>query len=77
MKFDLLSFDFQDERDINTDFLLVLLRDMLNAYPQLKVVLMSGKKQRSSSFETMKRFDSCSKQRSTSLYFDNIFPIVR
>jgi hypothetical protein len=31
-----------DERDINTDFLLVLLRDMLNAYPQLKVILMSG-----------------------------------
>lgn len=31
-----------DERDINTDFLLVLLKDMLNAYPQLKVILMSG-----------------------------------
>ena len=31
-----------DERDINTDFLLVLLRDMLNAYPRLKVILMSG-----------------------------------
>ncbi|CAF3248861.1 unnamed protein product, partial [Rotaria sp. Silwood2] len=30
------------ERDINTDFLLVLLRDMLNVYPQLKVILMSG-----------------------------------
>ncbi|CAF1221606.1 unnamed protein product, partial [Adineta steineri] len=30
------------ERDINTDFLLVLLRDMLNAYPQLKVILMSA-----------------------------------
>ena len=32
-----------DERDINTDFVLVLLRDMLNTYPQLKVILMSGK----------------------------------
>jgi ATP-dependent RNA helicase A len=31
-----------DERDINTDFLLVLLRDMLNVHPQLKVILMSG-----------------------------------
>ncbi|UJR34291.1 hypothetical protein I4U23_021695 [Adineta vaga] len=30
------------ERDINTDFLLVLLRDMLNAYPQMKVILMSA-----------------------------------
>ncbi|CAF0991729.1 unnamed protein product [Rotaria sordida] len=31
-----------DERDINTDFLLVLLCDMLNAYSQLKVILMSA-----------------------------------
>jgi hypothetical protein len=31
-----------DERDINTDFLLVLLRDMLKVYPELKVILMSG-----------------------------------
>nr|XP_022341971.1 LOW QUALITY PROTEIN: ATP-dependent RNA helicase A-like [Crassostrea virginica] len=30
------------ERDINTDFLLVLLRDMVNAYPQLRVILMSA-----------------------------------
>ncbi|CAF0906923.1 unnamed protein product, partial [Didymodactylos carnosus] len=30
------------ERDINTDFLLVVLRDMLKAYPLLKVVLMSA-----------------------------------
>ncbi|CAF3251955.1 unnamed protein product [Rotaria socialis] len=30
------------ERDINTDFLLVLLRDMLNVYPQMKVILMSA-----------------------------------
>jgi ATP-dependent RNA helicase A len=30
------------ERDINTDFLLVLVRDMLNIYPELKVVLMSA-----------------------------------
>ena len=39
-----LSLFSTDERDINTDFLLVLLRDMLNAYPQLKVILMSGRK---------------------------------
>lgn len=31
-----------DERDINTDFLLVLLRDMLNVHPEMKVILMSG-----------------------------------
>ena len=31
-----------DERDINTDFLLVLLRDMVTTYPHLKVILMSG-----------------------------------
>ena len=37
-----------DERDINTDFLLVLLRDMLNVYPDLKVILMSGMFGRSS-----------------------------
>ncbi|XP_061189773.1 ATP-dependent RNA helicase A-like isoform X2 [Saccostrea echinata] len=30
------------ERDINTDFLLVLLRDMVQAYPQLRVILMSA-----------------------------------
>ncbi|XP_048744664.2 ATP-dependent RNA helicase A-like isoform X1 [Ostrea edulis] len=30
------------ERDINTDFLLVLLRDMVHAYPQLRVILMSA-----------------------------------
>ncbi|XP_062619292.1 ATP-dependent RNA helicase A-like isoform X2 [Saccostrea cucullata] len=30
------------ERDINTDFLLVLLRDMVQAYPQLRVLLMSA-----------------------------------
>ncbi|KAL8568221.1 hypothetical protein ACOMHN_027744 [Nucella lapillus] len=30
------------ERDINTDFLLVLLRDMVRAYPDLRVVLMSA-----------------------------------
>lgn len=30
------------ERDINTDFLLVLLRDMLAAYSELRVVLMSA-----------------------------------
>lgn len=37
------SLFFVDERDINTDFLLVLLRDMLNVYPDLKVILMSGR----------------------------------
>jgi ATP-dependent RNA helicase A len=30
------------ERDINTDFLLVLLRDMLNQYKNLRVILMSA-----------------------------------
>ncbi|XP_071097710.1 ATP-dependent RNA helicase A-like [Haliotis cracherodii] len=30
------------ERDINTDFLLVLLRDMVRTYPELRVVLMSA-----------------------------------
>ncbi|XP_076436287.1 ATP-dependent RNA helicase A-like isoform X2 [Babylonia areolata] len=30
------------ERDINTDFLLVLLRDMVRTYPDLRVVLMSA-----------------------------------
>jgi len=30
------------ERDINTDFLLVVLRDMLSAYPDLRVILMSA-----------------------------------
>ena len=30
------------ERDVNTDFLLVVVRDMVNAYPNLKVVLMSA-----------------------------------
>ncbi|CAG0914235.1 unnamed protein product [Notodromas monacha] len=30
------------ERDVNTDFLLILLRDMLNTYPDLRVVLMSA-----------------------------------
>ncbi|CAG2229920.1 DHX9 [Mytilus edulis] len=30
------------ERDINTDFLLIMLRDMVNTYPQLRVVLMSA-----------------------------------
>ncbi|CAF1449446.1 unnamed protein product [Adineta ricciae] len=30
------------ERDINTDFLLVLLRDMLNVHPEMKVILMSA-----------------------------------
>jgi len=30
------------ERDINTDFLLVVVRDMVRAYPELRVVLMSA-----------------------------------
>ncbi|XP_012946325.2 ATP-dependent RNA helicase A, partial [Aplysia californica] len=30
------------ERDINTDFLLVLLRDMVRTYPELRVILMSA-----------------------------------
>eukprot|EP00982_Pelagococcus_subviridis_P011803 31121-Pelagococcus_subviridis.AAC.2 len=30
------------ERDINTDFLLVLLRSLLKRRPELRVVLMSG-----------------------------------
>ena len=30
------------ERDINTDFLLVMLRDMVNAFPDMRVVLMSA-----------------------------------
>lgn len=30
------------ERDINTDFVLVILRDMIQAYPNLRVVLMSA-----------------------------------
>ncbi|XP_070176145.1 ATP-dependent RNA helicase A-like isoform X2 [Littorina saxatilis] len=30
------------ERDINTDFLLVMLRDMVRAYPELRVILMSA-----------------------------------
>ncbi|ELT91287.1 hypothetical protein CAPTEDRAFT_220258 [Capitella teleta] len=30
------------ERDINTDFLLVLLRDMVRAFPQLRIILMSA-----------------------------------
>lgn len=30
------------ERDLNTDFLLVLLRDMVNAFPDLRVILMSA-----------------------------------
>ncbi|CAD5121886.1 DgyrCDS10347 [Dimorphilus gyrociliatus] len=30
------------ERDLNTDFLLVILRDMVRSYPQLRVVLMSA-----------------------------------
>ena len=30
------------ERDINTDFLLIMLRDMVRAYPQLRVILMSA-----------------------------------
>lgn len=30
------------ERDVNTDFLLVVLRDMLSVYPDLRVILMSA-----------------------------------
>ncbi len=30
------------ERDVNTDFLLIVVRDMLRANPQLKVILMSA-----------------------------------
>ena len=30
------------ERDVNTDFLLVLLRDMVHTYPDLRVILMSA-----------------------------------
>ncbi|KAI6239302.1 RNA helicase [Aphelenchoides fujianensis] len=30
------------ERDINTDFLLIIVRDMVRAYPKLRVVLMSA-----------------------------------
>ena len=30
------------ERDVNSDFLLVLLRDMVHTYPELRVVLMSA-----------------------------------
>lgn len=30
------------ERDVNTDFVLVLLRDMVHTYPDLKVILMSA-----------------------------------
>ena len=30
------------ERDINTDFLLVLMRDMVNTYPDMRVILMSA-----------------------------------
>lgn len=30
------------ERDINTDFLLVLLKDMITNYPDLRIVLMSA-----------------------------------
>ncbi len=30
------------ERDCNTDFLMVLLRDVVNAYPDLRVILMSA-----------------------------------
>lgn len=30
------------ERDINTDFLLVLLRDMVRTYPELRVIIMSA-----------------------------------
>jgi ATP-dependent RNA helicase A len=30
------------ERDVNTDFIMVLLRDMIHTYPDLRVVLMSA-----------------------------------
>lgn len=30
------------ERDVNSDFLLVVLRDMLSTYPELRVILMSA-----------------------------------
>ena len=30
------------ERDINTDFLLILLRELLNKNPELKIVVMSA-----------------------------------
>uniref|UniRef100_A0A915JFG2 Helicase ATP-binding domain-containing protein n=1 Tax=Romanomermis culicivorax TaxID=13658 RepID=A0A915JFG2_ROMCU len=30
------------ERDLNTDFLLIVLRDMVRAYPQLRIILMSA-----------------------------------
>jgi len=30
------------ERDINTDFLLVVLRDVVQAYPEVRIVLMSA-----------------------------------
>lgn len=30
------------ERDLNSDFILVVLRDMVKVYPQLRVILMSA-----------------------------------
>lgn len=30
------------ERDVNSDFLLVVLRDMLSSYPDMRVILMSA-----------------------------------
>lgn len=30
------------ERDVNTDFLLVVVRDMVHNYPDLRVILMSA-----------------------------------
>ncbi|KAI6231623.1 RNA helicase [Aphelenchoides besseyi] len=37
-----LIIDEIHERDINTDFLLIIVRDMVRAYPNLRVVLMSA-----------------------------------
>lgn len=30
------------ERDVNTDFIMVVLRDMVHTYPDLRVILMSA-----------------------------------
>ena len=30
------------ERDVNTDFMLVVIRDMVHTYPDIRVVLMSA-----------------------------------
>lgn len=30
------------ERDVNTDFVMVVLRDMVHVYPELRIILMSA-----------------------------------